>query len=94
MLDWDDDRWAGLKAGYRLPIDLRPLLLRLESGDDVQAAWAELWNEPYHQGDIGEGSFAALPHLVRIHRKRAAADWNGETGGGRGNRDSLGSCGA
>jgi hypothetical protein len=76
MLSFDDPRWSELKAGYRTTIDLRPLLSNLESSVDSDSAWAELWQELYHQGDVGEGSFAAVPHLVRIHRQRATADWN------------------
>jgi hypothetical protein len=76
MLSFEDPRWSGLKAGYRTSIDLRPLLQRLESGRDANAAWQDFWEELYHQGSVGEGSFAALPHLVRIHRLRGIADWN------------------
>ena len=42
----------------------------------MAAAWDELWNELHHQGDIGEASFAAVPHLVRIHELRGVPDWN------------------
>jgi hypothetical protein len=76
MLSFDDRRWEGLKAGYRISVDLRPLLRALEAGDDVESAWEGLWQELHHQGDVGEGSFVAVPHLVRIHRLRGVADWN------------------
>jgi hypothetical protein len=76
MLSFEDPRWKGLKAGYRTAIDLRPILQRLVSDLDVKETWAELWQELYHQGDVGEGSFVAVPHLVRIHRLRGTADWN------------------
>jgi hypothetical protein len=76
MLSFEDPRWKGLKAGYRTPIDLRPILQRLESDPDPNDTWDELWEELHHQGDVGEGSFVAVPHLVRIHRLRGIADWN------------------
>jgi hypothetical protein len=76
MLSFEDPRWNKLEAGYRTPIDLRPLLQRLESDRDRKATWHEVWEELYHQGDVGEGSFAAVPHLVRIHRLHGAPDWN------------------
>ena len=76
MLSFDDSRWERLQAGYRTPVDLRLLLRRLESGDDTQSTWHQIWGELYHQGDVGEGSFVAIPHLVRIHRQRNAVDWN------------------
>lgn len=66
MLDLDDDRWKTLTAGYRIPVDLRPLLARLESGRDRAAVWHDLWDTLHHQGDVGVGSFVAVPHIVRI----------------------------
>jgi len=62
MLSFEDSRWKALTAGYRTPIDLRPILQRLESEQDAKQAWDELWQELYHQGDVGEGSFVAVPH--------------------------------
>jgi hypothetical protein len=76
MLGFEDERWKELEAGYRVPIDLRPLLQRLESARDVEGSWHEFWQELYHQGDVGVGSFVAVPHLVRIHRIRGTSDWN------------------
>ena len=76
MLSFDDERWATLESRYRIPVDLRPLLRWLESGEDLPSAWLDVWGELYHQGDVGEGSFAAVPHLVRIHRVRGVVDWN------------------
>lgn len=76
MLSLDDERWSGLEGGYGIKFDPRPLLLRLEAGRDVDAVWHELWEELHHQGDVGEASYAAVPHLVRIHRQRGSVDWN------------------
>jgi len=76
MLSFEDTRWAELRAGYRVPVDLRPLLRSLESADEPGPIWERLWQELYHQGDVGEGSFITLPHLVRIYRARGKADWN------------------
>ena len=76
MLSLDDKRWTELKGGYRIPFDPRQLLQRLESGTDIQGCWQELWQELYHQGDVGEASYAAVPHLVRIYQNRGKIDWN------------------
>ena len=76
MLALEDARWTQLKGGYRVPYDVRPALSRLESGRDTAAVWEELWQELYHQGDVGEASYAAIPHLVRIHRLLGSGDWN------------------
>jgi hypothetical protein len=76
MLAEDDNRWSTLKSGYRLPLDPRTLVKRLENESDTKAVWDELWNELHHQGDVGDASYAAVPLLVEAHRKCGKADWN------------------
>jgi hypothetical protein len=76
MLSLDDNRWNNLAGGYRMKCDPRPLLAELESEQNRDTAWHELWEELHHQGDVGEASYASVPHLVRIHRKSGRADWN------------------
>src|SRR5579863_1227359 len=76
MLSLDDKRWQNLEGGYRTQFDPRPSLSRLDTDDDTNAAWHDLWEGLHHQGDVGEASYAAVPHLVRIYRKRGVVDWN------------------
>ena len=76
MLSLDDNRWNNLTGGYRMKCDPRPLLAQLESEQTREAAWRGLWEELHHQGDVGEASYASVPHLVRIHRKSGIVDWN------------------
>ena len=76
MLELDDRRWSELEGGYRVPFDPRPALRQLERGVGLSDAWRELWDGLHHQGDVGLASYAAVPHLVRIHAAHAAADWN------------------
>jgi hypothetical protein len=76
MLSLDDIRWQTLEGGYRIRFDPRPLFTKLDNGNDTKAAWHDLWEELHHQGDVGEASYAAVPHLVRIYRKRGVIDWN------------------
>jgi hypothetical protein len=76
MLSLDDKRWQDLDGGYRTRFDPRPLLSELETDKDAKAAWHELWEGLHHQGDVGAASYAAVPHLVRIYRKRGVLDWN------------------
>jgi len=76
MLSLDDARWGALKGGYRVPFDPRAALRKLEEGNQTSEAWNELWQELYHQGDVGDASYAAVPHLVRVHRQRGVIDWN------------------
>lgn len=73
MLPLDDPRWRELKGGYGVPYDASSALRRLERGGE---AWDELWRELYHQGAVGEASYAAVPHLVRIAKRLPARDWN------------------
>ncbi len=73
MISLDDPKWKELHGGYRIPYDASNALKRLEQGEDV---WDELWENLHHQGDIGEASYAAVPHLVRIARGLQNRDWN------------------
>jgi len=76
MLSLDDNRWNNLTGGYRMKCDPRPLLAQLESEQNREMAWHELWEELHHQGDVGEASYASVPHLVRIHQKCGLDAWN------------------
>lgn len=73
MLPLDDPRWKTLHGGYRIPYDASVALRRMESGENV---WDELWENLHHQGDIGEASYAAVPHIVRIVTGWPQRDWN------------------
>ena len=76
MLSLDDKRWQNLEGGYRTQFDPRPSLSKLDTSKDTNAAWHVLWEGLHHQGDVGEASYAAVPHLARIYRKRGVIDWN------------------
>jgi hypothetical protein len=73
VLPLDDPKWGELMGGYKTPYDPSDALRRLEKGEDV---WDELWQELHHQGDVGEASYAAVPHLVRIAKSLPRRDWN------------------
>src|SRR5262245_28637188 len=73
MLSLDDPRWRELIGGYKIPYDASGALKRLERGED---AWDDLWEDLHHQGDVGEASYAAVPHLIRIGRMLPKRDWN------------------
>jgi hypothetical protein len=75
-MDLADPQWPRLFGGYRVLYDPRSALRALELGEDSSAAWQELWNELHHQGDVGHASYAAVPHLVRIHAAHGVPDWN------------------
>jgi hypothetical protein len=76
MLALNDSRWATLSGGYRVPYDPRPALERLASNFLDRSGWQELWGELHHQGDVGEASYAAVPHLVHLAAAAPMRDWN------------------
>ena len=51
-----------LIGGYGIPYDAEPALKRLASGR--KNAMEELWENIYHQGDVGSASYATVPVLV------------------------------
>ena len=67
--------WSALKGGYRQPYDPRPALETICNAPLDRAAWAELWNELHHQGDVDDASYASLPLLVEACRN-GPRDWN------------------
>jgi len=73
-LDFNDGRWRDL-LGYWTPYDPRAALRSFEQREGVDA-WQELWAELYHQGDIGEASYAAVRHWVRIYEEQGVPDCN------------------
>jgi hypothetical protein len=74
MLNIDEIPWAELTGGYRAPYDPRPVLNKLEA--NLSDAWHELWEELYHQGDVGEASYATVPFLVDGYQQLAPPKWN------------------
>ena len=76
MLTLDDSRWGDLTGGYRMKCDPRPPLAKLENGRDTEGTRHALWDDLHNQGDVGEASYAAVPHLVRIYRNHGLPDWN------------------
>lgn len=73
MLPLDDARWSTLVGGYKTPYDPSNALRRLAAGEN---AWDELWDELHHQGDVGDASYATIPHLIGIAKSFPRRDWN------------------
>lgn len=76
MLGLDDPKWETLTGGRGTQVDLRPLLCAIEAAQEPTESWNELWDAIYHQGEIGDSAFAAVPHLVRIHLLHGVVNWN------------------
>ena len=76
MLSLKDPRWKDFEGGYRTPYDASIPLSRLEQGESPEPIWTELWDNLYHQDDVGIASYAAVPHVARIIQQRGLFDWN------------------
>jgi hypothetical protein len=70
MLSLDDPRWQQLCGGYGISFDPRPLLIQIER-DPSAKNWSLLTEQLFHQGDVGEASYAAIPQVVRITLKHS-----------------------
>jgi hypothetical protein len=70
LLSLDSNRWSELSHAYGDASDIPELLTELESFPPDEGPEAEpyfsLWSALCHQGDIYTGSYAAVPHIVRI----------------------------
>lgn len=78
MRDLDDPIWKNLIGGYQIPYDASNALKKLESSNiekDEDMVWEELWQELYHQGDIGIASLLTIPQLIRIYKLKNRANY-------------------
>jgi hypothetical protein len=77
MIPLDDLRWQQYEGGYRrAPCDAALLLRRLFDDGPTPALWGEIWEELFHQGDVGRASYAAVPHLIDFARRSEKLDEN------------------
>ncbi|MCW1921569.1 hypothetical protein OKA05_03325 [Luteolibacter arcticus] len=74
MIGLDDPFWEQVKCGYGVLYNPVPALRRLEAAQTAKEesqAFVELWDNLHHQGDLGIGSYACVPQIVRIGHVRA-----------------------
>jgi len=57
------EEFSDLNGGYGVPYDPSPTLEKLTSSREQ--AISELWENLYHQGDVGLASYASVPTLVQ-----------------------------
>ncbi len=77
MIPLSDPKWIDFDGGYRDKYDASVPLARLESCvEGLDAIWSELWENLYHQGDVGIASYAAVSHITRIIQSRKILDYN------------------
>jgi hypothetical protein len=70
MLPLDSKRWSELSHAYGDASDIPSQLAELEAlppdvGQEAEPYFS-LWSALCHQGDVYVGSYAAVPHIVRI----------------------------
>jgi hypothetical protein len=76
MFDLNDPRLKNLPGAYRKPYDVSRPLRKIEVDGPTQELWDELWSNLYHQGQIGEASFAAVPFMALLMKRQQTRDWN------------------
>ena len=77
MLSLDADEWKTFIGGYRSAYDASVALKILENQNQPsEAVWNELWENLYHQGDVGIASYAAVPQIFRIYREKKWLDYH------------------
>ncbi|PTX92143.1 hypothetical protein DB346_24675 [Verrucomicrobia bacterium LW23] len=87
MISLDSSHWSDITHAYGMASDIPLLLKALEKNPGPPAAapagaphavrrsdtWFHLWSCLCHHGDIYPASFAAVPHIVQIGLRAAAA---------------------
>jgi hypothetical protein len=77
MIPLNDQRWKDFDGGYRDKYDASIPLSRLEGGvGEFDLIWSELWENLYHQGDVGIASYAVVPQIARIIQSQRILDYN------------------
>jgi len=71
-----DPKWDTLCGGYRIPYNPSSALQAIHEDRGTEAAYNELWQELHHQGDLGDASYAAVPHLKEVIAEQRTVDWN------------------
>ena len=76
MLSLDSKEWQDFDGCYRVPYDASITLKLLETSQEPDSKiWDTLFENLYHQGDVGIASYAAVPQLLRIYKTRAWIDF-------------------
>jgi len=77
MMSLTDPRWATLDGAYRVPFDAAEPLTAYSSGKlSDEQFWYVVWNDLFHQDDVGVASYAAVPQILRIYEQRNLFDYN------------------
>ena len=68
----DEIPWHELTGGYKVVFDPRSAMAAIEAGI---GSWADLFEELYHQGDVGTASYAVVPFIARMTEAAGKPDW-------------------
>jgi hypothetical protein len=78
-MNLDNNIWSTLEGGYKITYDASAPLKKLQSTNDkteADNAFAELWDNLHHQGDVGLASYLSVSHIVLICIDKKSFDWN------------------
>lgn len=78
-MELDNSIWPTLNGGYKIPYNASRPLRKLRDStqpEEIEKAFAELWENLHHQGDVGLASYLAVPQLVSICINKNTLDWN------------------
>ncbi len=65
-----------MDGGYRRPYDASEIIRSLQvSVQPKQDFWDEVWNNLYHQHDVGVASYAVMPWLLKIYKEKNWVDY-------------------
>ena len=67
--------WSRLTDVDRQHLDPRPLVDSLEVPLTSTLAWSQLSRRLYHEGCVGDASYAAVPQLVRFAMTKESYPW-------------------
>lgn len=76
VIPLESQRWSELRDQFGSASAVAASLRRLASAPGDEAEWKDLWSRLYHQGDVTEASYAAVPHLVKLARESRETPWH------------------
>lgn len=77
MIPLSSEIWKELSGGYGGKYNPVERLTQLYENPQNEVAWTEFWDELHHQNDVGQASYAAVPHILEIERRAEKFNWNG-----------------
>lgn len=77
MISLNDQRWKDFEGGYGIKYDASFPLSQLEQEvENIESVWLELWENLYHQGDVGIASYAAISRISQIAKSQKLLNYN------------------